>query len=353
MKILVDGRPLLEAGGVSRVSRMLLAAYADAFPEDEIVCATTGASTPTLPTELSARGNLTHRHLTIPNKVWSSMTMLGLANFSDTMRRFGKFDVTFYPNIGFTGPLGRHSVLLLHDLSFLIEPRWFSSKQQLWHDAIQAKQRIREARVLLSVSETTAHDTECILGVSPEKILIIPVGTTHSIVPVDTEVQKKLPRRYALALGAGDPRKNVSTAIEAVRLIRQDKKFIDVELLLVGAHAMQPIESWIHSIGRPSDAELAILYKNAAAFLYPSWYEGFGLPLHEAAAQGTPCVASTAGALPETAPAGTLFANPAKPHFWAETLKKALETPRPDPEHGTLWNEAARILHHALEKSAA
>ena len=141
--------------------------------------------------------------------------------------------------------------------------------------------------------------------------------------------------------------------MRAVEDLRREKDFSDLELILVGAGLVPPPlvdGSWVHHIQRPSDSELAALYSNASAFLYPSWYEGYGLPLHEAAAFGTPRIASTAGALPETAPPGTLFADPAKPHHWAEALKMALSMPKPpmitsDPE---AWSRAAAILSNTL-----
>jgi glycosyltransferase involved in cell wall biosynthesis len=87
------------------------------------------------------------------------------------------------------------------------------------------------------------------------------------------------------------------------------------------------LHDYIERLPSVTDEQLSDLYRTASAVLYPSWYEGFGLPLHEAARYGTPCLASIMGSLPETAPTGTVFAPPAKPHLWAAMLRDMLTSP--------------------------
>ncbi|MBU1348667.1 glycosyltransferase family 4 protein [Patescibacteria group bacterium] len=336
MRWLVDARPLTDAtsGGVGRVSRHLLKAFTRLATDDETVLATTGSQPPTTDV-LPTGSNVRHVHLRVPNKLWSLGCMTGFAAIDETCeRRAGTVDATFLPNLGFVGELRRPTVLLLHDLSFLIEPRWFSRRARLWHQAVDATAQIRRATHLLAVSETTRCDAMRLLDIPGDRITVIPIGATfESVAPRST---LHAPRaRYVLALGADDSRKNAATATEAVAALRHEPRFEDVELVLVGSPTCP----------RPSDAELADLYRHASAFLYPSWYEGYGLPLHEAAAFGTPCIASTAGALLETAPPGTLFADPAKPHHWVEALKIALSIQTQDVRISAQpWDQAASIL---------
>lgn len=349
MRILIDARPLADpsSGGVGRVARELVAAYAETFPDDELVCVTTGAKKPDLPGRL-IRPNVVHEHIAIPNKIWSIGSWLGVLQFGRSSKfRVRHTDGIFYPNIGFVGPVHRSppTVLLLHDLSFLIEPAWFTRKQRMWHKAVRATTLIRSATKLFAVSETTKRDAVRLLGIPEERITVIPLGPTLS---ATVHREPFTVNRYVLAIGANDPRKNAATARVAVEELKKEPGYEDLELVLIGHNHPHPL---LQKEGQGVvDAELASLYANASAFLYPSWYEGYGLPLHEAAQFGTPRVASTSGALPETAPPGTLFANPAKPHHWVEASKMALAQPRvpvqPDPDG---WKRAAAVLRDTFK----
>jgi glycosyltransferase involved in cell wall biosynthesis len=380
MRWLIDARPLVDPaqGGVSRVARGLISAFCELAQANEIILATTGQNQPPISYHK-------HIHLHIPNKLWSAATFTGLTALDQEIeKRAGKIDGVFLPNLGFVGKLNRPYVLLLHDLSFLIEPRWFSRKMRLWHRAIRPEKLIRGASALLAVSETTKRDAVKLLGVSENKITVIPIGPTIQNIR-NSKFEVRTSPRYVLALGTDDPRKNSATAVQAVAALRQEPKFENLELLLVGAdpcvgsggHTDPPLP-WVRLVYRPTDSELAELYQNAAAFLYPSWYEGYGLPLHEAAAYGTPCVASTAGALPETAPPGTLFADPAKPQHWVQALRIILsnveyrmsniECPilnseirnskfaclpaRQEIRQSQSWHPAAQILSQTLQATA-
>ncbi len=357
MRILVDARPICDSpsGGVTRVARALMTAYAETFPQDELICVTTGWRQPTLPDELRLCPNVTHRHYRIPNKLFSALATVYC--LPSTVYR--DVDALFLPNIGFIGALPQKipTILLLHDLSFVIEPRWFTWKQRLWHRAVRAKTFMRSATRLLAVSETTKRDATRLLGIPSDRIAVIPIGPTMQIEKISPPLLKRGQGeiRYALVLGCSDHRKNAATAIVSVRQLRMNDEFRDVTLTVVGAIHELPLPEWIRHVSHPSDRELANFYAHAAVFLYPSWYEGYGLPLHEAARFGTPCIASTAGALPETAPPGTLFANPAKPHEWVEALRIALtQSPTFRASRFALqdtlaWTQAAKILREELK----
>ena len=131
--------------------------------------------------------------------------------------------------------------------------------------------------------------------------------------------------RIALMLGGSDPRKNIKVALKAIAEfnIKHPKKYLTPVILggkvkfYFGEHNI----SYIQAPGFINDEELTWLYQNSSVLLYPSWYEGFGLPLHEAQQFITPIIASTAGALTETAPPGTILCHPAKINEWIGGLQ--------------------------------
>lgn len=313
MRVLFDARPILDAprGGVGRVA-LAQAKRLLAQPDMEIVFFTTGSHSPAFPAELLGPQAI-HKHINIPNKVWSVLCILGFHPLSWFTQ---PPDLLFLPNIGFIGaPSTWKSQLIVHDVSFLIEPCWFRPKQRIWHHLVRPKQLFRQATELLCVSQRTLQDAVDLAGVSTEachRLSLDPLSLTET--PTVAFPKPPAGRRMILAFGADDPRKNFATAEFAVRHLKQEPGFEDLQLFAIGRDA------------EPTDQELIALYQQAAVLLYPSWYEGFGLPLHEAASYGCKAIASTAGALPETAPPGTRFAHPAKPHQWAMALRSALQS---------------------------
>ncbi len=356
MTILVDARPLINPphGGIPRVTLELLCAYAETFSEDKLLCVTTGHEQLELPPRLTNFSNVIHLHLRIPNKLWSALSIFNLVSMTHTAEQRGyTIDTIFFPNLGFIGRINHPYSLLLHDLSFLIEPRWFSLKSRLWHRAVHARKMIQNATTLFSVSETTKRDAIQLLKIPENRIHVIPMGQTITQEPPIQEPRPiALPARYVLSMGLNDPRKNVHTVIDAVERLRQEERFHDLELIIVGTpekYQTRKHADWIHIAVHPTDKDLATLYQFTSAFAYPSWYEGYGLPLHEAAAYGTPRIASIAGALPETAPSGTIFANPAKPQHWVEAIRTATRMGKmEEKEIKRSWKMAAEKIRHSL-----
>ncbi len=356
MTILVDARPLLNPphGGIPRVTLEILCAYAETYPNDKLLCITTGQERLQLPSRLTVFSNVTHLHLRIPNKLWSALSFFNLVSMTHAAEQRGHvIDAIFFPNLGFIGRINRPYSILLHDLSFLIEPRWFSLKSRMWHRAVHARKLIQNATTLFSVSETTKRDAMQLLNIPGNRIHVIEMGQTITREPqIEQTRPTSLPAQYILSMGLNDPRKNVRTVINAGEQVRQEERFDNLQLIIVGTPERHPTRQhaeWIHIAVHPTDKDLTTLYQFASAFAYPSWYEGYGLPLHEAAAYGTPRIASTAGALPETAPEGTLFANPAKPQHWVEAIRKAISTEHTTPrEKLNNWNVAATTIHTAL-----
>jgi glycosyltransferase involved in cell wall biosynthesis len=359
MRILVDARPIVDAdsrGVAAVVFDVLQRMIKD--PDADFVFVTTGWKILTLPEPFKTHPRVTHVHIRIPNKLWTALSMLNLVSLDKAaMKKSGlTFDQAFIGNLGFTGSLTTPYTLLLHDLSFLIEPRWFSLKSRLWHRAVHCKRLIRRADKILCVSETTRRDVERISGEwggkSEEEKQIIEVFTPH-IRPIqfnpesnDSPLPTPPSPLFVLAMGGGNPRKNIPTIIAAVERLRMEPEFAELKLVIIGAPKREcgkrseergarsefviDARDFMNSLLAPrssllSDLDLDRLYATASCFLYPSWYEGYGLPLHEAARFNCPCIASSTGALPETAPPGTIFVPPSKPHLWVGAIRDILK----------------------------
>jgi glycosyltransferase involved in cell wall biosynthesis len=174
----------------------------------------------------------------------------------------------------------------------------------------------RRADAVITVSETSKRDLVAIGRFDPSKIAVIGEGVDGDFL---TSAPAGIPARdapYLLAMGAGEPRKNVARVIEGFLRVADR---IDHRLLLVGApwrgrRASLPPGApgidRIQDLGAVTNAQLRELYQQAAAFVYPSLYEGFGLPVLEAMACGTPVITSRAGSLQEIAGAAALYVDP-------------------------------------------
>lgn len=187
-------------------------------------------------------------------------------------------------------------VLTIHDLAVLRHPDAFRP----WHrlTARAALEGARTAAAVVAVSEFTKREVVELLRVRPERVHVVPNG----IEPVFSTEGSRASGDYALAVGTLEPRKNLGRVVEAA-------KRAGVELRVVGARGWGGVDvaGWV---GRPSDEELAALYRGARCVVYASLYEGFGLPVLEAMASGVPVVTSAGGATEEIAGGAAVLVDP-------------------------------------------
>ncbi|MEN3002178.1 MAG: glycosyltransferase family 1 protein [Armatimonadota bacterium] len=234
-------------------------------------------------------------------------------------------------------PLFRIPVITtIHDVSFLINPRWFPLKDRLllrWTIPFSCR---RAARVL-TVSETSRRDILRLLRLPPEKVVATPNGLPDGFYPIEREQAQAWVRQhyrieppFLLAVGVLQPRKNWLLAIQAVAYAREWSG-LPLKLVLTGkpGWAKRELEwakrtlvegDWLIETGYVPDEHLVWLYNAAEIFLYPSFYEGFGLPPLEAMACGTPVIASNGGALPEVVASGGVLLPPDQPAQWAHAI---------------------------------
>jgi alpha-1,3-rhamnosyl/mannosyltransferase len=212
----------------------------------------------------------------------------------------------------FRGPIRARPpvVVTLHDLAFLRHPGAFPAWHRLSGRAL-AGPAARAADAVVAVSEFTKAEAVELLRVPAERIRVIPNG----VEPVFTPDGPGAEGDYALAVGTLEPRKNLARAVEAARIA-------GVELRVAGADGWGGVEA-PRRIGFVPDEELAALYRGARCLVYPSLYEGFGIPPLEAMACGTPVVTSAGGALEETAGGAAVLVDPLDPESIAAGIDEA------------------------------
>lgn len=199
----------------------------------------------------------------------------------------------------FRGPSrGRTPVVLtVHDLAILRYPDAFPRWHRLYGRA-GLRATLRGADAVVAVSEFSKRETVSLAGVPPERIRVVPNGVDSVFTPEGPAVDGD----YVLTVATLEPRKNLARAVEAAGLA-------GVELRVVGARGWGGVDvpGWV---GEVPDAELAALYRGARCLLYPSLYEGFGLPVLEAMACGTPVVTSRGTAMEEVAGDAAVLVDP-------------------------------------------
>jgi glycosyltransferase involved in cell wall biosynthesis len=248
----------------------------------------------------------------------------------------GKADVGFSPDFTMP-PIGSiPRAITIHDLAFEIYPDKTSPALKRYLSAIVPKQ-IAEATRVLAVSETTKQDLIERMGVDESRISVVPNGVDERFfqaTPLSSDRRKALgiPADYLLIVGTLEPRKNHLNLFKAIQMLdrRVDLPLVvagrrgwDDDLILTEAKALGA-KGRVILTDYVADSELPGLYSGARAVVYPSWYEGFGLPVAEAMASGAAIVASSAPALKETGGQFALYCDPANPECIAERIVEAL-----------------------------
>ena len=222
---------------------------------------------------------------------------------------------------------GIKSVVTIHDLIFLRHPEfyhWIDTKIYAW----KFRQTIREADHIIAISECTKRDIIEYGDVDESKISLI----YQSCAPKFTVSQSAAPReRYILSVGSIEARKNILLVVKALPYLPDD-----VKLVIVGRHTpytdevstyaeKEHLSHRIRIMHGVSDEALPKLYAEAEAFVYPSRYEGFGIPIIEAIQSGLPVVACTGSCLEEAGGPDSLYVSPDDAEGMADAIRRSLK----------------------------
>jgi glycosyltransferase involved in cell wall biosynthesis len=215
-------------------------------------------------------------------------------------------------------------VVTIHDASFRLTPECHSHQRRIYYRAI-VPAIMKASDGIITVSKSAKSDLLDVAAVPPGKVSVIPLGVDPQFQPVAAphlleRIRRKygLPRDFILFVGMIEPRKNLETLVDAYLADSLSARF---DLVLAGSlgwgysHLLRKIAASgapdrIRLPGYIEAGDLAALYSAAAVFAYPSFYEGFGLPVLEAMACGTPVVTSSVSSLPEVAGTAALLADP-------------------------------------------
>jgi glycosyltransferase involved in cell wall biosynthesis len=232
-------------------------------------------------------------------------------------------------------------VVTIHDLAIVRFPQKF----RRWHRTFTGyvlPRLVRSVDAIVSVSQATKNDLVELLDVLPDRISVIPCGISTRFAPLPLEdphlrtVRERysLPEQYVITVGAVEPRKNLPRLLRAVEILSRTRPALrSLSLLHVGPAGwlMQEVAQTISELrirdrvrflGYVPNEDLAALYQLARVAVYPSLFEGFGLPVLEAMASGCPVVTSNCSSMPEVAGDAALLVDPMSEESIAEGLAR-------------------------------
>lgn len=280
----------------------------------------------------------------------------------------GPLDLVHAPDFALP-PTRAPTLLTVHDLTFLVQPDCFEPALQRYLARVVPRS-LRRANLVLADSHATRSDLERLAGVSPEQSVVLYPGVSPRFHPLPESATAParerlgLPASFLLFVGTLEPRKNLVRLLEAYQILRETSPYgpHNLPTLVIAGRKgwlyhdifatveRLGLESQVHFLDFVYDEMLPTLYNLAEVFVYPSRYEGFGLPVVEALACGTPVVTSNAASLPEVAGDAAVLVDPYDSAAIARGIVQAMAEARPLREAGPRrarrfpWEQSARAL---------
>ena len=322
MRVGFDARALVSpAAGVRRYTRELFGAMAGLEGVDVVAAGTApGADLPPGVTSAAASASL-------PTNVGWMISGLPRA------ARSAKLDVFHAPS--YTAPLGgpRPLVLTIHDISYERHPEWYPYHRDPARRAFY-RWSARTADRIITDSEFSKQEIAAGYSLDPDRIAVVPLAAGSRFTPAADAPPASSP--YLLHVGDLHPRRNLAVAVRALKRLRARREDLRaVRLVLAGVDRgagaalienCSPEDArMIELAGTVSEDALLQLYRGATGLVYPSLYEGFGLPLLEAMACGTPVIASRAASIPEVTGDAAVLRDPNDDAGWAEAIESVFD----------------------------
>ena len=336
MRIGIEGRVLTpRIGGIGRYAihliEALLSLAAQQCPDLEFVIFTAPQTDRALLD--GARARLCERFRRIKSTLLRSSVLLPAGVWYEHLDVFHGLDQSGIPLFFKAGKY----VVTIHDVIPLVLPWAFPPKHR-WVLAMALARIRKQAEMVIVPSMAAAEDVVHFLRVERERISVIPMGCEPRFQPVEEPSRAavlrrryNLPERYILFVGTLEPRKNVQTLLQAFAQVIAETPQDDLTLVIAGGQGwggedyMSTVDALklhdhVRFAGFVEDEHLPALYRGALLFVYPSLYEGFGLPVLEAMACGTPVITSNRASLPEVAGDAALLVDPTRPEALAAAM---------------------------------
>ena len=264
--------------------------------------------------------------------VWEQTTLPPL------LRRL-RIDVLHSPHHHTPLAAEQRRVVTFHDVTFLLLPQRYPPARRLYLEVV-TRASARAADAIITPSQAVRHDVIDRLGVPGERIVAIPEAAGPQYAPIEGEEalnrlrwRYRLPSRYILSVGSLEPGKNRARLIRACARLR--RAGIDCPLVVAGQPAWRyegelelvrrlGLDQQVRFLGYVPDGDMPTLYGGATLLAFPSLYEGFGLPVLEAMACGTPVVTANVSALAEVAADAALLVDPRDVAALAEAMGRVL-----------------------------
>ncbi len=324
---LLSGRPGFRSAGIHSYIHHLLTELPAAVPDGWQLTAMVGAQSDARIDGLTVRRSRLDTESPLRRVVWEQLVQPWM---------LGSFDLIHA--LAFVAPLltTQPSVVTIYDLSFVHTPQRLSAARRLYLSLLTPL-TCQRARRVIAISHSTARDLSATFGIPASKIDVAAAGydagVYHPLPPADIrafKAAKNLPERFWLFVGTLEPRKNLPTLIEAYARLRPSER---LPLVIAGgrgwdyddifaAVARYKLGDSIHFPGFLTPEDLPLWYNSAEAFIYPSLFEGFGLPVLEAMACGTPVIVSDATSLPEVAGDAGLTVAAHNVEAWQAALRR-------------------------------
>lgn len=340
MNIYLDFTPAIQNhAGVGRYTEQLARALVGLHSGDQLSLFYTDALGRSPAPPLDA---LPRRSLRLSNKLWRLRVLLSSYANIPMDSLFGDTDV-FHATDHLLPTLRRmRSVFTLYDLSFLTYPETHLPLNR-WFLRLMMPRFLRFADAIICISQHTRADAVRFYGVDDSKTSVIPLGVdTRFCLAQDlvtlgaVRARYNLPGHFILFASTIEPRKNLVTLLEAYKVLRAEGR--NEKLVVVGRKGWRyeatfmrlrelGLENQVVFLGSVPDEDLPAIYSAADVFVYPSLYEGFGLPPLEAMASGCPVICSNTSSLPEVCGDAALLIPPTDVSALASALQRVLDEP--------------------------